>query len=109
MVTVIEVITAITTIPFTLAPTQTIRIGARAVLGRAFKTTRNGSRTFANLSDHQRQMAINSPPSVPIINPTSVSYNEIPKCLKISPFSIYLISKFQIADGLLKKKSSIIP
>ena len=101
--------TAMAIIPFALIPTQTIKIGASAVLGRAFRTTRTGSRTLASLSDHHKQIAINSPPSVPITNPTSVSYSEIPKCLKISPVEMYLISKFQIAEGLLKIKSSIIP
>ena len=69
----IEIATAVTTIPFTPAPTHTIIIGARAVLGRAFNTTKNGSKIFANVSDHHKIMAINIPSTVPMIKPTTVS------------------------------------
>ena len=64
---------AVTTIPSTPAPTQTIIIGARAVLGRAFNTTKKGSRTFATVSDHHRIMAIIIPATLPIIKPIRVS------------------------------------
>ena len=87
--TAIEVIIEMTTIPFIPVPTQTIKMGARAVFGKAFSTTRNGSKILASFSDHHKQIAINNPEQVPIIKPTIVSYNEIPRCLKISPFETY--------------------
>ena len=64
---------AVTIIPSTPAPTHTIIMGARAVLGRAFNTTKKGSSIFARVFDHQRIIATSIPKVLPINNPISVS------------------------------------
>ena len=64
---------AVTTIPSMPAPTHTIIIGASAVLGSAFNTTKNGSSILAKVSDYQSIMATIIPKVVPIINPRRVS------------------------------------
>ena len=55
------------------APTQTIKIGPRATLGRAFKMTRYGSDTRERNFDHQSRLAISVPATVPSRKPTTVS------------------------------------
>ena len=65
-------------IPFIPVPAQIIRIGASAVFGRAFPTTRKGSIIFASILFHHNTIAINIPTNVPINNPNSVSKTDMP-------------------------------
>ena len=75
-----EIKIAVTTIPFIFAPTQTITIGAKAVFGSAFYTTKNGSNTLESRGDAQSNIATITPPTVPIINPSTVSYTDVLTC-----------------------------
>ena len=64
---------AIVIIALVPAPTQIIITGPKAILGRLFNTTKNGSDTFdKNLEDH-KIMAIIIPKAVPDKKPTIVS------------------------------------
>ena len=76
--------TATTTIPFIPVPAQIIRIGAKAVFGKAFNTTKNGSHILVNVLENHNIIANNIPKKVPIIKPNKVSYNEIPIWINIS-------------------------
>ena len=67
---------ATTTIPLIPVPAQTINIGANAVLGNAFKTTKNGSNILTAFSDKYNNIAINMPENVPINKAINVSSNE---------------------------------
>ena len=80
-------------------------IGAKAVLGKAFNTTRKGSNILANDFDNQRMMAIINPKSVPINNPKEVSSKDIPISFQMVPSPKYLINSLNIALGLLTKNS----
>ena len=90
---------AVTMIPEYPAPTHKIIIGARAVLGKLFSTTRYGSKTFEMKLDHQRSIAIKIPKTVPAIKPTTVSITDIPTCLNRDPVVTYLTKSFQISEG----------
>ena len=70
------------------APTQTIKIGPRATLGRAFKMTRYGSDTRERNFDHQSRLAISVPATVPSRKPTTVSKQDMPICGKEAPLGI---------------------
>ena len=72
---------------------QTITIGAKAVFGSAFNTTKNGSNTLDSRGNAQSNIATITPPTVPIINPSTVSYTDVLTCTHSWPFSIYLINK----------------
>ena len=85
-----------------------IIIGASAVFGKAFKTTKNGSRTFDKNLFHHNTIAIIIPNNVPINSPKIVSSSEIPICWKISLDSRYFFNKTIIFDGLLNKNGLII-
>ena len=78
-----DIETATAVIPFMPVPIQIIMIGARAVLGKAFNTTKNGSIILAIILFHQRIIAISKPARVPITNPNIVSSNDMPICLYI--------------------------
>ena len=56
-----DIETATAVIPFMPVPIQIIMIGARAVLGKAFNTTKNGSIILAIILFHQRIIAISKP------------------------------------------------
>ena len=73
MVIIREIETATTTIPFIPVPAQIINMGASAVLGKAFKTTKKGSNIFARVLLHHKIIAINMPKLVPITSPKIVS------------------------------------
>ena len=64
---------AITIIDFPLAPTQIIITGPNAILGRLFKTTKNGSATSDKNLEHHKIIAIIIPSIVPDKKPTTVS------------------------------------
>ena len=49
------------------------------------------------------------PKTVPITNPSNVSYTEILICFRSSPVDIYFINSVYISDGLLNKNVCIIP
>ena len=72
-----QISTHIVTIAFVPAPTQIIISGPRAILGRLFKTTIYGSKTFLNFSLHHKSIAIKVPRRVAIKNPKIVSYKVI--------------------------------
>ena len=55
------------------APNQTIKTGASADFGRAFKITRYGSSTLDNVSFHQKIVATNKLPRITMKNPIKVS------------------------------------
>ena len=48
----------IVTIPLIFVPAQIIKIGAKAVLGKAFKTTRYGSSIFSKVGNKYNNVAI---------------------------------------------------
>ena len=73
MVITIDMAMAVTIIPSTPAPTQTIIMGARAVFGRAFNTTKKGSKILARVSDHHNIIAIIIPKVLQINKPIRVS------------------------------------
>ena len=68
---------ATTTIPLMPVPAQIIRIGARAVLGKAFKTTKKGSIIFVNVFENHNIIPNNIPINVPIKSPNIVSNKDI--------------------------------
>ena len=67
------------------APIQTMKIGPRAVFGSEFRTTRYGSRSRDRNGLRHNATAISVPETVPRINPTTVSRQETPMCVKSSP------------------------
>ena len=86
IVITIEMETATTVIPLIPVPAQIIKIGANAVFGSAFNTTKNGSKILAINSFHHNIIAIISPSAVPITKPKIVSSVEILMCFHNSPF-----------------------
>ena len=80
------------------APTQIIIIGPRAILGRLFNTTKNGSNIFDKKSDHHKNMATIIPSIAPDENPIIVSKQVTPKCFN-NPFEDKFINVFHILDG----------
>ena len=60
------------------APIQTMKMGPSAVLGRAFSTTRYGSKMRAAVSDHHMRMAAAVPSRVPAVKPSTVSRHDTP-------------------------------
>ena len=68
---------ATTTIPLILVPAQIINIGAKAVLGRAFKTIKYGSNILSIVGIKNNIVAIIKPNKVPIIKPIIVSITDI--------------------------------
>ena len=73
IVTINEIISAITIIAGIPAPTQIIITGPKAILGKLFKTTKNGSDTLEIKFDHHKIMAIKEPNIVPSKKPIIVS------------------------------------
>ena len=73
MVSINEIETETTTIPFIPVPAHIIKMGASAVLGRAFRITKKGSMTFEKVLFHQRRIAKIIPSDVPIKSPNIVS------------------------------------
>ena len=71
MINEIDILT--TNIPLILAPTHIINIGAKAVLGSALNTTKNGSTIFARKGNSYNNIAINKPNIVPKSNPKITS------------------------------------
>ena len=62
------------------APTQIIITGPRAILGKLFRITKNGSETLDINGDHQSIMAIITPAILPYPKPIRVSSHVIFKC-----------------------------
>ena len=92
-----------------VAPSHTIRSGARADFGRLFSTTRNGSVISNSFLLNQRSVAIRILKMVTRTKLTSVSYSVIPMCRKIL-LSNTIPQKQRITLlGLLKIKESMIP
>ena len=60
------------------APSHTIRTGANADLGSAFKITKYGSNTLDKVSFHQNSVATKRLPIMTMTNPINVSYKVIP-------------------------------
>ena len=104
-----EMDTATAIIPLIPAPNHTITIGANAVLGSAFNTTKNGSSTFDSIGYHQSKIAMPMPHKVPIQKPANVSHIVMPICSQIDPPEKYCQNILTTADGLLNKKASIQP
>ena len=52
-----EIEIATKTIPLIFVPIQMIKIGAKAVLGKAFNTTKNGSNIFAKILNSNKIIA----------------------------------------------------
>ena len=98
IVTINDIASAITMIAEVPAPTHIIITGPKAILGRLFNTTKNGSDTFdKNLEDH-KIIAIIIPKAVPDRNPTIVSYTVTPKCSNKS-FCDKFMNVFSILEG----------
>ena len=97
------------TIPLIPVPAHIINIGARAVFGKAFNTTKNGSNILATNSFHQSKIPMINPKSVPNTNPSKVSNTLILMCPNSSPLFTYLINKVNISLGLETKNTLITP
>lgn len=82
--------------------------GPKAILGKLFKMTKNGSATLDKNLDHQRIIAISTPNIAPKPNPMIVSKHVTPRCVNKS-FCDKLKKVFTIRLGLLAIKLSIIP
>ena len=107
-VTINEIASAITMMACIPAPTQTIKTGPSAILGRALSTTKNGSQMRESVFDHHNSTARPTPSTVPSKNPISVSIQVTPRWVK-SPFSPKLSNVFTMRDGWLIIKLSITP
>lgn len=95
IITIERAMTIIAGIP---APTQIIITGPKAIFGKLFKTTRNGSETLEMNGDHHNIIAIIEPEIVPSKNPIRVSVHVIFKCSSKS-FEDKFINVFTILDG----------
>lgn len=73
----VEINKAMTIIDCIPAPTQIIKIGPRATLGKLFKTVRYGSITLAKNLFHHIILAINIPIIVPKMKLINVSQTVI--------------------------------
>ena len=71
-----EIEIATKTIPLIFVPIQMIKIGAKAVFGKAFNTTKKGSIIFATILNSNKIIAITIPNIVPIIKPKITSYDD---------------------------------
>ena len=92
-----------------LLPSQTMRIGARADLGRLFNITRYGSRISARLLLDQRATAPRIPTAVTKKKLTRVSRMVTPVCKKMLPSSTMEKKQRTMRDGELKIKALITP
>lgn len=80
MVTIREIDSAITIIAGVPAPTHIIITGPKAILGKLFNTTKNGSETLDKNLDHHSIIAIIIPKIVPDTKPIIVSKHVTPTC-----------------------------
>lgn len=62
------------------APTHIIITGPKAIFGKLFSITKNGSATLDKNFDHHNTIAINTPNIIPQTNPTIVSKHVTLKC-----------------------------
>src|SRR5699024_9850055 len=92
-----------------VAPSHTIRRGARADFGRLFKTTRYGSRISESLLLNQRATAARILTKVTRKKLASVSYKVTPMWRKMLPSLNIPQKQRAIFDGLLKMNESMIP
>ena len=109
IVTTTEVSRATTIMEVWLLPIQTIIIGASAVLGREFSTTRYGSATSETKRFHQRSTAVNVPKIVPSTKPATVSQSVVPICVQSEPSCAIWIPAANMRLGWLNMKGSIQP
>jgi len=79
-VTISEIANAINIIAPIPAPTHIIITGPSAILGKLFKTTKNGSATLDKKLDHHKIIATITPRIAPDTNPIIVSKQVTPKC-----------------------------
>ena len=101
--------TAATTIVLVRLPSHTIRIGARADLGRLFSTTRYGSSISDKRSLNHSSMAARRLKRITSAKLVSVSKRVTPTWRKILRSITIPQKQRAIFDGLLKMKESMIP
>ena len=99
--------TAATMIVFMLLPSHTMRRGARADFGRLFKSTRNGSSTWATLLLDHKSRAQARPKTVHRAKLTRVSSRVTPVWRNRLPSRVMLTRHLAIMVGELKMKLSI--
>ena len=92
---------------FRFAPSQTIRSGARADLGRLLSTTRYGSSTSDSPALYQSSSAAPIPRTTTIAKLSKVSHKVTPVCRKMLPSRHMPTNVRTTLDGLLKMKPSI--
>lgn len=78
IVTIMQIITAISTIALVPEPTQMMMRGPRAILGSAFSTTRYGSAILRAEVDSQSSTAITLPRTMDTAKPMTVSSSVMP-------------------------------
>lgn len=109
IVTIRDIASVIAIIEPGPAPIQTMNIGPRAVLGRALRTTRYGSRTLERKGLHHNNMAMTVPAAVPRRKPAAVSAIDVPAWSSRSPPASMEVNVLSMRPGLLKIKGSIAP
>ena len=92
-----------------VAPSQTIRRGASADLGRLFSTTRYGSRISDSLLLNHRATATSMLMAITSRKLRIVSYSVTPRCTNILLSRSISQKQSAILEGLLKIKESMIP
>ncbi len=92
-----------------LAPSHTMRRGARADFGRLFRTTRYGSSTFARRGQLHSKTEIPSPARTTKAKLRRVSFKVAPMWTKRDWSCAIFTKVWKIMEGLLKIKESIQP
>ena len=105
MVTIMDIAKAMVIIAAGPAPTSSIIMGPRATFGRAFSTTKNGSKNLANRGKNHNIAAKTAPAADPAKNPIRHSSTVINMCDIISDF--IPIMHFAMRDGQESKNGSI--
>lgn len=91
-----------------VAPSHTMRSGARADFGRLFRTTRYGSRISESFLLNHRSTAVRILKTITRRKLTIVSYKVTPRCRKILRSATMSRKHRAILEGLLKIKESMI-
>ena len=91
-----------------VAPSHTMRSGARADFGRLFRTTRYGSRISESFLLNHRSTAVRILKTITRRKLTIVSYKVTPRCRKMLRSATMSRKHRAILEGLLKIKESMI-
>ena len=109
MLTITDVRSATAIMAEILFQTQTMIIGARAVLGIEFKTTRYGSTMSFKNEFHHKIMAVPVPINVPRIKPAMVSHAVTAVWNKRRELRVISTAESTISFGELNMKESTMP